>query len=96
MASPPLNPNAQKVSEFLTRITKQLLNEQGMTIGMMDLPVMTAAKSLGKQDCLPILKVTFQRLAAENPVLVDLLLDGASESIKDRIRRACGMKEKTV
>jgi hypothetical protein len=29
-------------------------------------------------------------------VLVDLLLDGASEAVKDRIRRACGMKEKTV
>ena len=92
-ALPPLSPNAQKVSEFLTRITKQLLNEQGMTIGMGDLGVMTAAKSLNKQDCLPILKVTFQRLAAENPVLVDLLLDGASEAVKDRIRRACGMKE---
>jgi hypothetical protein len=54
---------------------------------------MQAAKSLNKQDCLPILKVTFQRLAAENPVLVDLLLDGASDAVKDRIRRACGMKE---
>ena len=91
-----LNPNAQKVSDFLVRITKQLLNEQGMTIGLTDLPVMNAAKSLQKPDCLPILKETFQRLAAENPVLVDLLLDGASEAVKDRIRRACGMKEREV
>jgi hypothetical protein len=92
--TPPLNPNAQKVSEFLVRVTKQLLNEQGMTLGLTDLPVMNAAKALEKKDCLPILKTTFQRLAAENPVLVDLLLDGASEAVKDRVRRACGMKER--
>lgn len=86
-----LNPNAQKVSDFLTRITKQLLNEQGMTIGMTDLPVMQAAKSLHKTDCLPILKATFQRLAAENPVLIDLLLEGATAAVKDRVRKACGV-----
>ena len=90
MSNAPLSPNAQQVSNFLTRLTTQLLNEQGMTVGLGDLGVMTAAKNLKKQDCLPILKVTFQRLATENPVLIDLLLEGAAQAVKDRIRKACG------
>ena len=90
MSNAPLSPNAQQVSNFLTRLTTQLLNEQGMTVGLGDLPVMNAAKNLKKQDCLPILKATFQRLATENPALIDLLLEGAAQAVKDRIRKACG------
>lgn len=85
-----LNTNAQKVSDFLVRITQQLLNEQGMTVGLSDMGTLSAAKSLNKTDCLPILKVTFQRLAAENPMLIDLLLEGATAAVKDRVKKACG------
>lgn len=60
-----------------------------MTIGMTDLPVMTAAKSLGKADCLPILRSTFQRLAQEHPEIIDLLVSGATDAVKDRIKKAC-------
>jgi hypothetical protein len=34
--------------------------------------------------------VTFQRLATENPALIDLLLEGAAQAVKERIRKACG------
>lgn len=87
----PLNTNAQKVSDFLTRITTQLLEQQGLTIGISDMAVLGAAKNLRPVDCLPILKATFQRLATENPAIIEVLLEGASESIKARIRKACGV-----
>lgn len=91
-----LNPNAQKVSDFLVKLTKDLLNEQGVRVGMADLGVLSAGKNLSPRDCFPILQATFLRLVAEHPEMADMLLNGASEAVKDRIRRACGMKEGTA
>ena len=88
-----LNPNSQKVSDFLVKIVKDLLNEQGVRVGIADMGVLSAGKNLAPKDCLPILQSSFLRLIAEHPEMADMLLNGASDAVKDRIRRACGMKE---
>ena len=88
-----LNPNSQKVSDFLVKIVKDLLNEQGVRVGIADMGVLSAGKNLSPKDCLPILQSSFLRLIAEHPEMADMLLNGASDAVKDRIRRACGMKE---
>ena len=86
-----LNPNAQKVSDFLVKIVTDLLNKQGVKVGISDLGVLSAGKNLTAQECLPILQAAFLRLVAEHPELAEMLLSGATETVKDRIRKACGM-----
>lgn len=93
MTTPKLSPDSQKVSDFLVKLCKDLLNEQGVKVGIADLGVLSAGKKLAPKDCLPILQASFLRLVAEHPEMADMLLNGASDAVKDRIRRACGMKE---
>ena len=88
-----LSLEAQKVSDFLVKMGKDLLNEQGIRVGMSDLGVFTAAKKVTPKECIKILQTTFNRLVAEHPEVAELLLQGATDKVKDSLRRACGMKE---
>ena len=92
--APKLNPNAQKVSDFLVKLVKDLLNEQGVRVGMSDLGVLSAGKQLSPKDCPQILQASFLRLVAEHPEMAEMLLAGATDVVKDRIRKACEMPKR--
>jgi hypothetical protein len=84
-----LTPDAQKVSDFLVKIVKDILNEQGIRMGISDFGVLSAGKKVTPQEYIPVLRAAFSRLMAEHPEVVEIMLEGASEAIKTRIRKAC-------
>jgi hypothetical protein len=89
--APKLSPNAQKVSDFLAKVVMDIVTEQGIKIGISDMGVLTAGKKLGAKEYLPVLQVTLNRLVTEHPELAEMLLAGATEQVKERIRKAAGM-----
>jgi hypothetical protein len=86
-----LNPNQQKVSDFLVKIVTDLLKEQGVRVGVSDIGVLSAGKNLSPKDCLPVLQAAFLRLVADHPELAEMLLAGATDAVKERIRKACSL-----
>lgn len=84
-----LNPDAQKVSDFLVKIVKDILNEQGIRMGISDLGVLSSGKKVTPKEYIPVLQAAFTRIMTEHPEVVEIMLAGASDAIKDRIRRAC-------
>lgn len=87
----PLHQNAKIVSDFLVKLTTDLLHKKGVQVGYTDLGVLTAGKKITPGECPDILRATFQRLVEENPELIGLMLDGASETVKAKIRKTMGM-----
>jgi len=84
-----LNPDAQKVSDFLVKIVKDILNEQGIRMGISDFGVLSAGKKVTPKEYIPVLRAAFAKIVADHPEVVEIMLDGASEAIKTRIRKAC-------
>lgn len=87
----PLHQNAKIVSDFLVKLTTDLLQKKGVQVGFQDLGVLNAGKKISPAECPAILQETFQRLVEENPDLIGLMLDGASETVKAKIRKTMGM-----
>lgn len=59
---------------------------------MADLGVLSAGKKLGKHDCVPVLRAALVKFEAKYPGAFDILFDGLSEKVKEKIRRAAGAK----
>ncbi len=90
MNSPNKNPDVQKVSSFVAHMITQMMDGQGLNVDLLKIgPVIAAGKRLkggadGKQVMVDILR----DVETKHPELWDLLLVGASEMMKERIRKA--------
>ena len=86
----PRNPDVTKVSSFVAGMITQMMDGQGLNVDLLKIgPVIAAGKRLkngaeGKQVLVDILR----EVETKHPELWDLLLVGASEALKERIRKA--------
>lgn len=77
------------VSRFLSGLVNDMMSGHGMHVNIMDVPkVISAGKRLKGVDGKTVTVDTIRRIEEAHPEIWDLLLVGASELMKERIRRA--------
>lgn len=80
----------EKVSEFFSKLVIEMMDGKGINVNVLSVPgVIAAGKRLGgstegKRVTVDILR----RIETAHPEIWDLLLVGASEMMKERIRQA--------
>lgn len=87
--SSPNKPDVEAVSVFVSQLIVQMMDGNGLNLPMMKLPgVISAGKRLQKDDGKQVMVEILRKVEAAHPELWDLLLVGASEMVKERIRQA--------
>jgi len=87
--SSPNKPDVEAVSAFVSKLIVQMMDGNGLNLPMMQLPgVLSAGKRLGKDDGKQVMVEILRKVETAHPELWDLLLIGASEIVKERIRQA--------
>lgn len=89
MNSPVKNPDAEKVASFVAGLITQMMDGNGMNVDMLKIPgVISAGKKLKGADGKQVMVSILREVENKHPELWDLLLVGASEMMKERIRKA--------
>lgn len=85
----PSQADIETVSRFLAKLVNDMLNGNGMHVDLMSVPkIISAGKRLKGDDGKTVTVETLRRIENEHPEIWDLLLVGASEMMKERIRKA--------
>jgi len=87
--SSPNQPDIDNVSRFLSKLVTGMLDGNGLHVNIMDVPkIITSGKKLKGDDGKMVTVDTLRRIEEAHPEIWDLLLVGASEMMKERIRKA--------